>query len=76
MKNVKFLLYVYSTHEQLHNEVGLDGNAYGTQGQACFTAVTDVIGESAGFIIVYCFFTVGSVKHMQIPFLWFLVGRN
>jgi len=69
MKNVKFLLYVYSTHKQLHNEVGLDGNAYGTQGQACFTAVTDVIGESAGFIIVYCFFTVGSVKHMQISFL-------
>ena len=68
-KKLKFLLFVYSTHKQLHNDVGLDGNAYVKQGQAALTAVTDVIKESVWFIIVYCFFTVGSVTYTQIYFL-------
>ena len=51
----------------MQNEVGLDGIVYSTQGQATLNAVTDVISESAWwFIIVYCFFTVGSVKFLQL----------
>jgi len=34
--------------------------------QAALHAVTDVIKESDSFIIVYCFFTVGSVKLFAI----------
>ena len=42
----KFLLFVYSTHIKLHNEVGLDGDVYSTQGQTALPAVTDVIKVS------------------------------
>jgi len=48
-----FLLFVYSTHKKLHNEVGLGGNLYSTQGQAALIAVTDVIKETVWFINVY-----------------------
>jgi len=34
--------------------------------QAALPAVTDVIKESDSFIIVYCFFTVGSLKLFAI----------
>jgi len=42
-KNLKFILFVYSTHKKLHNEAGLDGNVYSTQAQAALTAFTDLI---------------------------------
>jgi len=38
-------------------------------------SVTGVIGQSVWSIIVYCFFTVGSVKFLQLLFVIF-VGRN
>jgi len=44
---------------------------------SCLTAVTDVIKESVWFLIVFCFFTVGSVKFLQVSFvIWSLLGRN
>ena len=45
------------------------------QVQGALTAVTDVIKESVWFILVYCFFTVGSEKFLQLSFAIF-VGRN
>jgi len=39
--------------KKLHNEVGLDGHVYSTQGQAVLIAVTEVMKESAWFISVY-----------------------
>jgi len=66
-KNLKFLLFVCSTHKKLHSEVGLDGNVYSKQRQAALAAVTDtdVLEESVWFIIVYGFFIVGDVKFLQ-----------
>jgi len=69
-KTLRFLLFVYSTHKKLHGGVGVDGNVYSTHGQATLTAVTDVIQSVWWFIIVYCFFTVSSVKFCT--FMWFL----
>jgi len=47
------------------------------QGQAALTAVTGVIKESAWFIIVSCFFTVGSVNiynYLFCSFCWGGIG--
>jgi len=56
---------IFIQHIKKLYEVGLDGNVYHTQGQAALTAVTDVIKDSVWFIIIDCFFTVGSVKFLQ-----------
>jgi len=45
------------------------GMSAGTQAQAALTAVTDVTKEPVSFIIVYCFFTVGGVKCLQLSVL-------
>jgi len=45
MKKPKFLLFVYSTHKKLHNDIGLEGKICSTQEQAVRTTVTDVIKE-------------------------------
>jgi len=42
------------------------------QVQATLTAVTDAIKESVWFTIVYCFFTVGSAKFLQLSFVIFV----
>ena len=42
------------------------------QVQAASIAVTDVIKESVWFIIVYSFFTVGSVEFLQLSFMNFV----
>jgi len=42
------------------------------QVKAASTAVTDVIKEFVWFIIVYCFFTVGSVKFLHLSFAFFV----
>jgi len=68
-KNLKFSLFVHSTQKKLHNELGLNGNVYSTQLQAALPAVIDVIKESVSFIIIICFFTVGSVIFLQLSFL-------
>ena len=39
---------------------------------AALIAVTDVIKESVWFIIVHCFFTVGSVTILQLSFVSFV----
>jgi len=36
------------------------------QVQAALNAVTDITKESVWFIIIYCFFTVGTVKFLQL----------
>jgi len=41
------------------------------QVQAALTAVTDAKKESVWFIIVYCFFTAGSAKFLQLSFVIF-----
>jgi len=41
-------------------------NRSNLQVQAALTAVTDIIKESVWFIIVYCFFIVGSMKFLQL----------
>ena len=33
-KNLKFILFVYSTHKKLHDEFSIDRNVYSTQEQA------------------------------------------
>jgi len=48
-KHLKFLLFIYSTHKKLHNEVGLERKIYSTQEQAALTAVTDVIKELCNY---------------------------
>jgi len=48
MKNIKLLLFVSLAHKNPHKEFGFDRNFYSTQGQAAFTAVTDIIKESLG----------------------------
>ena len=40
--------------------------------QAALTAVTDIIKESVWFIILYCFFTVGRAKFLQLSFVIFV----
>jgi len=45
------------------------------QMQASLTEVANVIKESVWFIIVYCSFTVGSVKFLQLSFVIF-VGES
>jgi len=47
-------------------------NRSNLQVQAALTAVTDVIKESVWFIIVYCFFTAGSAKFLQLSFVIFV----
>jgi len=47
-------------------------NRSNLQVQAASTAVTDVIKESVWFIIVYCFFTVGDVKFLQLSYVIFV----
>jgi len=34
--------------------------------------VTDIINESVWFVIICCFFTVGSAKFSQLPFVIFV----
>jgi len=41
-------------------------NVYNMQGQAALSAATDVIKEYVWFINVICFFTVGSMKFLQL----------
>ena len=67
----KFLSCYYLFMHQIKTaqRVGLDGNVYSAQGQASLTAMTDVIKEAFWFLIVYCFFTVGGVKFLQLSFL-------
>jgi len=43
--------------------------------QAALTALTDVMKDSVWFIIVYCFFTVGSVKYLRLSFV-ILLGEE
>jgi len=38
--------------------------------------VADVVKESVWFIIIYCFFTVGSVKFLQFIFFVIIVGEE
>ena len=63
--------YLFIQHiKTTHNEVGLDGNVYNTQGQAVLTAVTDVnkrvcIVSSKWVAWNFC----------NYLFLWFLWGR-
>jgi len=45
------------------------------QVQAALTAETVIINESVWFIDVYCFFTAGSVKFLQLSFV-ILVGEE
>ena len=75
-ENLKFLLFLYSKNNKLHNEIGLDRNVCSAQGQAALNAVTDVTKESVWFIIVYCFFTVSSVKYLQLSFFVIVVGEE
>jgi len=42
------------------------------QVKASLNAVTDILKESVWFIIIYCFFTVGSVKFLQLSFVIFV----
>jgi len=47
-EKTRFLWFIYSTHKELHNEVGLDEKmSTGTQGQTALTAVTDVLKRTA-----------------------------
>jgi len=46
-------------------------NRSNLQVEAASTVVTDIIKESVLFIVVYCFFTVGSVKFLQLSFVTF-----
>ena len=52
----------------------VDGKVCSTQGQAALTAVTDV-GRVCWFIMVYCFFIIGSVKFFNNLFCDLCWGR-
>jgi len=47
-------------------------NCSNLQVQVASTAVADVIIRAVWFTIMYCFFTVGSVKILQISFVTFV----
>jgi len=46
--------------------ITMSKNVYNMQGQAALSAATDVIKEYVWFINVICFFTVGSMKFLQL----------
>jgi len=46
-------------------------NRSNCQVQAALNAVTDITKESVWFIIIYCFFTAGTVKFLQLSFVIF-----
>jgi len=47
-------------------------NRSNCQAQAALNAVTNITKESVCFIIIYCFFTVGTVKFLQLSFVIFV----
>ena len=65
-KNSSFCYLCIQHAKKQHSDVGLDENPYNTQGQA---AVTDTSKEFVRFLTIYSFFTVGSVKFLQVCFL-------
>jgi len=67
-KKLKLLLFVHSTHKKNYTRRLLEMRIYSTQTQTALTAVADVIKDSVWFIAVYCFFSVDSVKFLQLSF--------
>jgi len=64
------------TSSMIERNIRLSGsNRSNLQIQGALTAVTDVINEFLWFIIVSCFFTVGSVNILQVSFLIFVRGN-
>jgi len=47
----KFLLFVFSTHKNLHNDVGLEGKINSTQEQAALTALINVVKELCNYLL-------------------------
>jgi len=60
---------------QLYDQADHDlsgSNRSNCQVQTVLNAVTDITKESVWFIIIYCFFTVGTVKFLQLSFVIFV----
>ena len=61
------------TSSMIKQTMHLSGsNRSNCQVQAALNAVTDITKESVWFIIIYCFFTVGTVKFLQLSFVIFV----
>jgi len=61
------------TNPMIKRTMHLPGSNHSNlQVQAAVTAVTAIIKEYVCFIVVYCFFTVGSAKFLQLSFAIFL----
>jgi len=68
MKNKSFY-YLFIQHIKTAQRSWFSWECLHMQGQAALT-------ECVWFIIVYCFFTIGSVKFLQLSLLQFLLERN
>jgi len=61
------------TSSMIKQTMHLSGsNRSNCQVQTVLNAVTDITKESVWFIIIYCFFTVGTVKFLQLSFVIFV----
>jgi len=72
-KKHKFLILVYSARKKLPNDVGSDWNV-AVQGQSCFDC-SDWRNERV-CLVQNRFFTVDSVKCLQLSFVWLFWGEE